>query len=186
MTSQIRKFAVIAVVAVLYSIFVFSLGDAVAGEAEYPEICQQSQEFDMYPRYPAADREKCEPLPEPSQEEIDACPGNLYERYTGGQCPTEYTCDCSQITESFNDRKENIIFWIAIALGGLAIVGGMLLPSKKDLNEWIGGGFIIGGIITLFIATAMHWGDIHRIARPIVIALELILVLWLAYRKWNK
>ena len=61
----------------------------------------------------------------------------------------------------------------------------MLLPAKNELNEWVGGGFILGGLITMFIATSMYWQHIDKIARPIVILAELILVLWIAYKKFG-
>lgn len=183
MAFEIRKFGIILAVAILFSIFVFALADAVIPEKDYPDYCQQANQNERSYYNPYPNSLNCSELPEPTQEQRDACPGYLTPKYAEGRCATEYTCDCADLADEYRNDEQNIRFWIAVILGAIAIAGGMLLPAKNDMNEWVGGGFILGGVITLFIATAMQWSEIHKIARPIVIALELILVLWIGYRR---
>lgn len=186
MSTTVRKYAIILVVAILFSIFAFSLGNAVISERSYPDICQESQsQRDWYAPAPPIPRDQCPELPPPSQEEIDACPGSLQPDWRTS-CPERYVCNCYELTQQFRSQEATIQFWLAVILSFIAIVAGMLLPSRKEINEWVGAGFILGGLITLFIATAQYWSEIHRIARPIVIALELVVVLWIAYRQFNK
>ncbi len=181
--TTVRKYGIILAVAILYSIFVFSLGNAVIPEPEYPDFCQQSQPpLDFNPGI--MPRDECPELMPPTQEEIDACPGTMTRDWRS-VCPERYVCDCRELEQEFRSTQASIQFWLAIVLGFIAIVAGMMLPSKNELNEWVGAGFILGGLITLFIATAQYWGEIHRIARPIVIALELAVVLWIAYRQFG-
>lgn len=183
--TQVRKYGIILAVAILYSIFVFSLGNAVIPEREYPEFCEQAMSEQARQSFaPLVPRDECPALEEPTQEEIDACPGTLSPDWRTS-CPEQYICNCQELQQEFRSTEATIQFWIAIVLGFIAIVAGMLLPSKNELNEWVGAGFILGGLITLFIATAQYWGEIHRIARPIVIALELAVVLWIAYRQFG-
>lgn len=185
MSTTVHKYGIILVVAILFSIFVFSLGNAVIGERSYPDICEESQSSRDYYPSPVIPRDQCPQVAPPTQEEIDACPGTLQLNWRTS-CPEEYVCNCHELTSDFRSQEATIQFWLAVLLSFGAIVAGMLLPARKEINEWIGAGFILGGLITLFIATAQYWSEIHRIARPIVIALELVIVLWIAYRQFNK
>lgn len=181
--TDVRKFAIIITLAVLTAIFIFALAAAVTPEPEYPDICQEAQDNNRGYEQPIprnVDEPRCEDTPEPTQEELDACPGQLNLNYN----TCEYQCNCYEITEDHREQEDQIIFWVAIILGGIAITAGMLLPEKNPLNEWVGSGFILGGVITLFLATAMHWGNIDKIARPIVIALEILIVLSIAYKQF--
>ncbi len=179
--AEIRKFAIIIAIAVLFAIFAFSLADAFVPELQYPEYCEEAQETNNYYDPRPVDRDACEDVAEPTQEEIDACPGRLSMDYRS----CEYTCSCYEIRNEHQELRENITFWFGIILGSIAIIAGMLLPRKNPLNEWVGTGFILGGVLTLFIATIRYWGELHAIARPIVIALEIILVLWIAYKRFG-
>ncbi|MFH1408523.1 MAG: hypothetical protein ABIH34_01320, partial [Nanoarchaeota archaeon] len=70
---------------------------------------------------------------------------------------------------------------------GVVIIIGLYLPAEKNvLNEWIGSGFLLGGLITLFIGTALYFSDFLRWLRPIVILFELGLVIFISYRKLKK
>ena len=181
--TDVRKYAIILTLAVLTAIFIFSLAEAVVPEPEYPSICVEAQDTDRSPQQPiprTPGEERCEETPEPTQEEIDACPGQLHLNYN----TCEYQCHCYELTREHQQQKESIIFWIAILLAGAAIVTGMLLPARNPLNEWVGSGFILGGVITLFIATIRYWSELHKIARPVIIALEIAIVLWIAYKRF--
>jgi len=185
MSTPIRKYGIILVVAILFSIFVFSLGNALLAERTYPAICEEAQPQRDYYSAPMFPRDQCPELPPPSQDEIEACPGTLNPDWRSN-CPDSYVCNCYELSNQYQKQEATIQFWLAVFLGFIAIVAGMMLPARKEINEWVGAGFILGGLITLFIATAQYWSEIHRIARPIVIALELVVVLWIAYRQFNK
>ena len=72
---------------------------------------------------------------------------------------------------------------MASVLGFIAVVAGLYLPSAANpLHEWIGTGFMLGGLADIFIGTGMYFSELHRIARPVVILLELVLVIFVAYK----
>ena len=72
---------------------------------------------------------------------------------------------------------------MASFLGFLAVVSGLYLPSAANpLHEWIGTGFMLGGLADIFIGTGQYFSELHRIARPIVIFFELVLVIFVAYK----
>ena len=180
---EIRKYAIIITLAVLTAIFIFAVAEALTPEAEYPEFCIEAQEADrdFYPPFPRdPGGEQCADTPEPTQEERAACPGNLNLNYN----TCEYQCSCYEITREHEQQKEQIIFWVAILLAGVAIVTGMLLPAKNPINDWVGSGFILGGVITLFVATIRYWSELDRLARPLVIALEIAIVVWITYKRF--
>lgn len=178
MSSDIRKYSIILAVAILFSIFSYSFADAFTTQPDYPEICQQNNE---YPRAPFDPRQECDDIQPATQEQIAACPGNLYTDYRA----CEYVCYCYEITQANNQRNDNIRYGISLLLGIIAISAGMVLNPKKEVNTWIGSGFILGGVITLFISTIGFWSSMHPILRPIVIAAELALVIWIAYKKFQ-
>ena len=69
-------------------------------------------------------------------------------------------------------------------MGLIALIAGLYLPKKKNpINEWVGSGFLLGGILTILVGTVRYFGDMGRYARPIIILVELVLVIYLAYRK---
>ena len=73
---------------------------------------------------------------------------------------------------------------VTALLGLVAIILGLYLPKDiNSLNEWIGTGFMFGGLISVFIGTARYFQDMHKIVRPIIILIELILVILITYKK---
>lgn len=182
MEVDIRKYTIILTVAVLFSIFSYAFSDAFTSEAEYPDFCQEAQQPTNYYEPPRSlDPNNCTETPTPTEQEQQACPGSLYLNHN----TCEYECSCHEITQENNQVNDRIRFYLGVILGGISIAFGMLLNPKKKLNTWVGSGFILGGVITIFIATIGYWGDLDKIIRPIIIAAELGLVLWIAYKKFQ-
>jgi len=98
------------------------------------------------------------------------------------------TCkNCNIALADARERYNMVFFIISTVLGLFAIGVGFFLPQKKHpLHEWVATGFMLGGLITLFIGTAIYYADMARIARPIVLLAELVLVIYLAYKKLKK
>lgn len=187
---DLRKIGIIFTIAVLFSIFVFTTIEAVYPRPNYDDFCEEK----FYPERPAPIGVKgetitCPPYEEPSQELLNQCAKDKgfpeYER-DANNCVTSYK-GCNFCQRDFDDAREQhdfVSFLISTFFALVAIVIGLYLPEKKHkLNEWIGTGFMLGGIITLFFGTAMFFGELHRIVKPIVILFELILIIYIAYKK---
>ncbi len=191
--TKIREYTIIVVIAVLVAILIFSLSDAIVSisidKPQYPDSCieskAQNNKLDNVYR-PIAINNNCSEAAVPTADEIRSCPGSLEPDYTTSKCPVEYVCRCYEITDAYENQKDRLSFWIQVILGALTIIIGMLLPQRISVNEWIGGGLIIGGIISLFIATAVYWSGINTLLRPLVIALELAIVIWISYKRFKK
>ncbi len=95
--------------------------------------------------------------------------------------------ECQDQYDSAREKYNLVVFYVSIIFGLLAIVFGLYLPSHKDdLNQWIGSGFMLGGFFTLFIGTIRAYGDLHRFIRPIALLIELMIVIYVAYKKIGK
>lgn len=100
---------------------------------------------------------------------------------------TEAWKQCQENYDAANEKYNMVVFYVSVLLGLMAIILGLYLPGHKDdLNLWIGSGFMLGGFFTLFVGTARAYSDLHRIIRPIVLLLELLIVIYVSYKKMGK
>ena len=180
--ADIRKILIIFVIAVLFAILVQSTIDAVYPSPEYDDFCGETK-----PRPVAVKVDMC---PEFDYNEANECAENrgmIKYIYDVNGCPISYECDpCSKDYDSARDKYGFISFIISALLGIIAIIAGLWLPVEKNsLHEWIGTGFLLGGLFTLFIGTMRYYSDLHRILRPIIILIELLIVIYLSYKKLN-
>jgi hypothetical protein len=109
-------------------------------------------------------------------------------KYDSNGCATGSYCDyCNVELEKAQEQYRLIVFIVSSAMALVAIGIGLILPVKKNpLNEWIGTGFLLGGLITLLIGTIRYYSDMTRVLRPIVLLIELGIVIFLAYKKLKK
>jgi hypothetical protein len=186
---DLRRVAIIFVIAILYAIFVNAFIGAFYPAPKYDDFCKQR----FYPEkpYPAAvERKDCPKYKEPSQEELDKCAsdkGYPEYRYDAFSCPAEYKgCNfCQRDFDSANQKYNFMYFIFSSILAVIAIGVGLMLPTDKSLNEWVATGFMLGGLITLFFGTFRYYEYLGRYAKPIVIFAELVIVIFLSYRKLN-
>jgi hypothetical protein len=147
----------IIIILVIGALFAFFVNSLI--EAVYP-----SPEYDDY----------CEEFNRPyelKEENVDEEAWN--------QCQEEY--------DSAREKYNLVVFYVSAIFGMLAIIVGLFLPFERDdLNQWIGSGFMLGGFFTLFIGTIRAYGDLHRIVRPIILLVELLIVIYVAYKKIGK
>lgn len=176
-----RKILIIFVIGILYAIFSYSLVDAIHPGPDYEDYCSRL----MKPMpMPVREPTECPVIEEPEC----GIGGNYFYEYDVQGCPSKITCDyCQREYDAAKEKYSLFMFIIMSALGLIAIGLGLWLPQKQHpLNEWVATGFMLGGLITLFIGTAIHYADMARIARPIVMLAELVLVVYLAYKKLKK
>lgn len=184
---DLRRVAIIFVIAVLYAIFVNALIGAFYAEPRYEDFCKSK----FYPEkaYPAVvDRKDCPKYKEPAQNELDKCAeqkGAPEYRYDAYGCPTEYKgCNyCQRDFDNANKKYSFSYFIISSILALVAVAIGLLLPETNSLNQWIATGFMLGGLITLFFGTFRYYEYLGKYVKPIVILAELLIVIYLSYKK---
>lgn len=182
---DLRKIGIILVIAVLYSIFVFATINAVYPQPDYNDYCKYT---DYSKPIRAVGDETCPKIKGPTDAENKACvdqEGYIAYKYDEYGCATSFYCEFCQRDLQKENEKHNFISFILSSIFALIAIGvGLYLPAQKgSLNEWVGTGFLLGGLITLFAGTFMVYGELHRFVKPIVIFLELAIVLWLSYKK---
>ena len=155
---------------------------------QYENYCRTYREAKPIPVVPAGI--VCEPV-QPSQEVYNSCipeKGHIEYRIDERGCAVEPYCEPCSGNFNLAQEKYNFIVFIISAVTGLAaLIAGLHLPQKKNpINEWVGSGFLLGGLFTIFVGTARYFGDMGRYVRPLVILVELVLVIYLAYRKLGK
>jgi len=180
-----RRIVIIFVIAVLFSIFVQATIDAVYERPRYDDICDIES-----PRAKSLeDRSSCEVLVVPDDifNDCREKKGSISYTYDSNGCAKEYECNLCMVAYQDEEKKYNLVVFIISAIAGLvAIVLGIYLPGDKDtLNAWVGTGFMLGGMISLFIGTARYYQDMARLIRPFVLLIELVIVILVSYKKLN-
>ncbi|RME32268.1 hypothetical protein D6789_00075 [Candidatus Woesearchaeota archaeon] len=182
---DIRKVLVILVISVLYAAFVFSFVYAVYPTPKWDDYCAER----AYPPPTKPVDEAC-PFNRAVQEQRQACldeKGLPRDTYDDNGCVVSITCDpCQRDYEAAKDDYALIYFLITAILGAVSIVVALLLPARGTVNEWVGSGLLLGGVIVIFGGTIVTFGDLYTWLRPVVMLAELILVIYLAYRLWGK
>ena len=128
-------------------------------------------------------KEKCgEVLPEA----LD-CRGPVEYEYGDDGCPV--SAECNTCYEEYDTAQENynlILFLVSSIIGVIAILFGLYCKKKDSFWNLIKAGFMIGGLISLFVGTSIYYDDMGRFLKPITILIELIIVLMVTYRVIKK
>lgn len=182
---DIRKIIIIFVVAVLFGVLVFSVIEAVYPQPKYEDYCKNRN----HPvEKPYISQVVC-PEVNVSESDRKACDEKKgyieYMNYDPNNCPKKYECNtCQHEFDMAQEKHQRYVFYISALLSLVAIFIGLYLPAKTNtLNEWIGTGFMLGGTFSLFFGTLITFIWLDRYIRPLVILLELVLIIFIAYRK---
>lgn len=177
---ELRKIAVAGAVAVLFAVFVFSLINAFYERPSYDDFCN------LEPRLKAPVRENCTDT-NYSDSEARECLDQGYDWqpiYEGG-CVVEYKCQtCNYEYNRAQEKYNFIVFFASSILGLFAVLASLYIPQKQNsVKEWIMWGFLVGGLAAIFIGTGQYFQDMHRILKPVIILAELLIVIFVAYKK---
>lgn len=187
---DLRKILIIFVISILFSAFVITGIEAVYPAPDYEDYCSN-----IYGPRPVAFEKPIQETPapcpdvNPTPQAFQQCntqKGYIdYKSYDSNGCPKEPFCNTCQNDFNLANEKYSVYYFIIAAIAGLIAIGlGVLLPSTKNpLHEWIGTGFMLGGLFVLFFGTIRTFGDLHRYVRPLIILIELLIIIWLSYKK---
>lgn len=170
------------VVAVLFSVFSFSLGNAFYQQPEYEDFCS-SRFIDKFPG------QNCSYVPVPVDVQRSCSQlGGFPEPVIGDDgCTVAYECNTCQVgLDAARERFNLVIFLFMSILGITAIVASLSLKTRQEVAEWIFNGFLLGGLISLFIGTVVYFDDAPRFLRPIIMFVELGIIIFIALRKLSE
>lgn len=176
----IKKLAVIITIAILFSVFAFSTVELINERPDYGDYCKDNG------RYPVAkmDVERCPEIDIPPAEQ-NACSevgGNMQPIFVDG-CVSSYECNTCQVGYDEADKMHRLFgFIITSVLGLIAVIVGLYVVSKDEILQWVFSGFMIGGIISIFVGTITYFGDMNRLVRPLVMLAEIALIIFVAIK----
>jgi hypothetical protein len=172
---DVRKILIIFVIGILFALFVHSFIDAVHPAPEYNDYCTEFEK----PMPAMTEKIQCPQISMPR------CEGLMDYEYDENGCPISATCNPCTLNYNNAREKHNFLYFILSAIFGLSAISvALFLPLKKnELHQWIGTGFMLGGLISLFIGTAIYYGDMARMLRPAIILLEMMIIIYIAYKK---
>jgi len=175
---------IVFAIAVLFAVFVFAIIEAAYPSPKWEDYCGYGES-----NYKPTNVNCVDVGPLAGQEqECNNQKGYLKPIYNEQGCITKYECDlCQKEFSDAQDKYNQYLFYISAVLALIAIFLGLYLPKEKnELNESIGSGFMLGGIFALFFGTMRSFVSLGRFVRPVVILVELILIIYIAYKKLGK
>lgn len=179
---DLRQIAVAAAVAILSAVFVILLMDLVYPEPKYFDYCKEEFRKPI-PTTPIAYPEA--PCYDYSSEGYLKCAedgGIVRWKQNETGCYVYHYCDfCNKDYDNARKIHSRNVFVVAGLIGTIAIFTGTMWKI-----EFLASGLMFGGIILLFYATARFFGDADKLMRVIIIFIELLLVLWIGYKKLYK
>src|SRR3989338_8650669 len=178
---DLRQIAVAAAVAILSAVFVILLIDLIYQEPQWNDYCKN----DFGPRakaVPAGIELKCDYGYGEEEQKCVEEKGLVRTKLNESGCPVFDYCDtCSKDYDAARGIYTRNVFIVAGVIGVVAIFAGTLWKI-----EFLASGLMFGGIILLFYATVRYFHDADKFLRVVIIFAELLLVLWIGYKKLYK
>lgn len=177
-----KKLAIVLGIAALLPLFLALLMEAVYPAPEYNKYCNDTNYYTK-PIPAGVPKTNCtEFYNTPQAIECSNQGGNPLTKYDDNGCPVFDRCDlCSKqyndAMQAYNDGSFKIFLILAI-LGLITVIIGIYLPV-----DYIGAGLMFGGMITMFYATIRYFSNLSKIMRALVIFIELLIIMWIAYKK---
>jgi len=183
---DLKKISLTVGIAVIFAFFIYYAIEAVYPEPKYEDFCKTQGPYSApAPIYKGGvmTQPNCTDLPNINNISR-ACydkGGFIENDYDSNGCPTNARCNaCSKDLDDARKPYAMNMFYITAPIGVAAIVAGMYLPLTV---EAIAGGFMFGGVATLFQSTVRVFGDLGKWARVIVLFIELCMVVWVGLKK---
>jgi len=178
MLEFVKKYGVIAIIAVLFAFFSFSIVDLVMEEPQYSRYCEPIAKPIVAPN-----RNCTMEAPPEFMRDCETQGGYVEFQYDSSGCAVSYICNtCYAKDEAARKQHRMIGFIVTSIMGLIAIIIGLYVRSKEDVVEWVISGLLIGGLITVFAGTVSYFGDMDRFARPVVLLLEIALIIFVAVK----
>ncbi len=171
---DLKKLAMILGIAILMPLFIALFVDALYTEPQYDKYCPNN-----YKTYPT----KIDPNCTYTQTQLDTqCyndGGMVDYNYTNNGC--QVFDKCNYCNKDFNDAQQlynRNIFFVLMPLGLIIVILGIYLTI-----DYLGAGLMFAGLITMFYATMRYFGDMSKMLRALVILIELLIIMWIGYKK---
>ncbi len=174
---KIKQVPMIIVIALLFSLFIGFLVDAIYEHPEYEDYCNYSELRKDVEPIPLKN-ENCSFEQTVEERECYAEDGNPRFKTEDGCRMYDYCDYCGRDYDVATEVYNRNLFFITAPIGVLAIIFGIYYGVA-----FLATGFMYGGILVLAYGTIRYFGDMEKYTRVIVLFLELSLMIWIGYKK---
>jgi len=92
---------------------------------------------------------------------------------------------CQEAYDAKQQLYEFVVFVTTTVLGILAIIVGLLLTPDSAFKTVVANGLLLAGLLVLFFGTMRGWGSLASRLKPVIILIEIVIVLVVAWRKMD-
>jgi len=179
-----KKLAIVLGIAILLPLFLGLFIDAVFTEPQYNDFCKNN--YGYGPTIPA---QKAPGSNEPNCTAVNNYNSPQYQQCIndGGQPQFNYStgcevfekCDyCNKAYQDASASYNRTVFFILAPIGLIIVILGIYL-----VVEYLGAGLMFAGLITMSYATIRYFSNLSKVLRALVILIELLIIMWIAYKK---
>ncbi|HLD88683.1 MAG TPA: hypothetical protein VI894_00605 [Candidatus Nanoarchaeia archaeon] len=176
--ANLKQIAITAGIAVIFALLIGLSVDYFYPEPKYESYCKS----EIYPKpYPVreAPANLCSYDFGPAYDNCTAGGGYAKFDYNASGCQMYKSCDfCNKQYQKSQDIYNRDIYFIITPIALIAIIAGVFWPV-----EFIGTGFMFGGILLLFYGTARSFAFESKLLRIIGLFIDLVVLIWIAYKK---
>lgn len=178
---EIKKYAMIIGITILFTTLVFVTIDAFYTKPTYETFCGRGGMYPAKP-YPIMAPSNCTEIIFPNQDSIECEKKGGYLEYSydnkGCQVLPAKCNTCQKEYEGAQKLYNRNVFYISAPIGLAAILLGIFWTI-----DFLGSGFMFGGIAVLSIGTIAYFSSMNKYLRVLVILFELLLFIWIGYKK---
>jgi hypothetical protein len=174
---SLKEAAITIGILVLFSALVLVTIDAFYERPKYEDFCSPYGP-ERFPTKAQLPDEECDV--DYSKENECSMQGG-FARYEIDESGCRYFTECDFCNKDFdeaNKKYNDTMFVILAIIGAIAIIFGVYYKI-----EFLGTGFMFSGIFLMFFGTVQNFSQFNKFIRVIVVALELGLVIFIAYKK---
>ena len=174
-TSRVVKWSlIIAIVIVINLFFNYSLS-VIYKSPQYNNFCKDSQVTETI-----TTQQQCLAVGgQWNQSTIAPAPAGKTAPDITFYCNPDFTCS-QNYTNAQNTYDRNV-FITLVALGVIIV----LLSFALKNNEVLSSSFAIGGVLSFIVASARYWSSANDLIKMIILGIALVILIYLAYRKFS-
>ena len=165
---NIKKALLIIAIAIVFFAFILYAKETIYSSPRYDDFC----EFNRIPaQINYSDKDECE-----------AAGGRFEEhgRISEGWCNLDYYCSQEYNKARETDQKYSFFIFLSIAI--ITIVVSLIYIKTGTIAV----GFLSGGLLLLLYSIMSYWQNFPDIIRTVLLGIALVILVYVAYKKFNK
>jgi len=178
---NLKQTGLIIGIAILFAFFVYFVIEAVYPSPKYEDLCNNINYREPTPAKVGIQVNCTDPWQSKGVQECSLDKGSPEFKQDQNGCDVFDKCNyCGRDYENLNNDYQRNVFVLTAIIGIGAIIFGLYFGV-----EFVAGGFLFGGILTLAYSTIRYFsrGNVDKWLRVIVIFIEILILIWIGYKK---